>query len=88
MPFSCCLVAWFRFLRARKFDVAKAKAMLLDAEKWRKEFGVEDIMKCVVPFFQIMHISLTSIHRNFQFTEREQVMSYYPQYYHKTDKVY
>jgi len=57
-----------RFLRARKFDVVKAKAMLLDAEKWRKDFGVEDIMK------------------NFQFTEREQVMKYYPQYYHKTDK--
>jgi len=57
-----------RFLRARKFDVVKAKAMLLEAEKWRKDFGVEDIMK------------------NFQFTEREQVMNYYPQYYHKTDK--
>ena len=33
-----------RFLRARKFDVAKAKAMLLSAEKWRKDFGVEDIV--------------------------------------------
>ncbi|KAL0570052.1 cytosolic factor, phosphatidylinositol/phosphatidylcholine transfer protein [Marasmius crinis-equi] len=34
-----------RFLRARKFDVALAKAMLLDCEKWRKEFGVDDITK-------------------------------------------
>ncbi|PPQ65350.1 hypothetical protein CVT26_000065 [Gymnopilus dilepis] len=34
-----------RFLRARKFDLAKAKAMLLAAEQWRKDFGVEDIVK-------------------------------------------
>lgn len=33
-----------KFLRARKFDVAKAKEMLLSAENWRKEFGVEEIM--------------------------------------------
>ena len=37
----------FRFLRARKFDHVKTKEMLLDAEKWRKEFGVDDIVKCV-----------------------------------------
>jgi len=34
-----------RFLRARKFDIVKAKEMLLDCEKWRVEFGVEDIVK-------------------------------------------
>ncbi|KAG6330452.1 hypothetical protein ID866_8640 [Astraeus odoratus] len=34
-----------RFLRARKFDVAKAKAMLLSAEQWRKDFGIEDLMR-------------------------------------------
>ena len=37
-----------RFLRARKFDLAKAKEMLLSAEQWRKDFGVEEIMKCVL----------------------------------------
>jgi hypothetical protein len=34
-----------RFLRARKFDLPKAKLMLLDAEEWRVKFGVEDIVK-------------------------------------------
>ncbi|KAJ7618431.1 CRAL-TRIO domain-containing protein [Roridomyces roridus] len=34
-----------RFLRARKFDVPKAKEMFINNEKWRKEFDVEDIVK-------------------------------------------
>ncbi|RKP19715.1 Isocitrate/Isopropylmalate dehydrogenase-like protein, partial [Rozella allomycis CSF55] len=34
-----------RFLRARRFDLAKALKMLLDYEKWRKEFQVDDIVK-------------------------------------------
>ncbi|KAH8834211.1 CRAL-TRIO domain-containing protein [Flagelloscypha sp. PMI_526] len=34
-----------RFLRARKFDVALAKVMIIDCEKWRVEFGVEDLVK-------------------------------------------
>lgn len=34
-----------RFLRARKFDIVKAKEMLIAAEKWRKEFNVDDIVK-------------------------------------------
>jgi len=34
-----------RFLRARKFDVPKAKEMFLSNEQWRKDFGVEDIVK-------------------------------------------
>ncbi|KAF8554975.1 hypothetical protein OG21DRAFT_1496625 [Imleria badia] len=34
-----------RFLRARKFDVAKTKIMLLSAEQWRKDLGVEEIVK-------------------------------------------
>ncbi|KNG84283.1 sec14 cytosolic factor [Aspergillus nomiae NRRL 13137] len=32
-----------RFLRARKFDVALAKTMFVDCEKWRKEFGTDDL---------------------------------------------
>jgi len=34
-----------RFLRARKFDVDKAYIMFTDCEKWRKEFGVDEIVK-------------------------------------------
>ncbi|KAH0839514.1 hypothetical protein J3R83DRAFT_372 [Lanmaoa asiatica] len=34
-----------RFLRARRFDVVKTKAMLLSAEQWRKDLNVEDIVE-------------------------------------------
>jgi len=34
-----------RFLRARRFDVAKSKDMLLNCEKWRKEFKVDELTK-------------------------------------------
>lgn len=34
-----------RFLRARKFDVPKAKAMLLAAEQWRQDMKVDDIVR-------------------------------------------
>lgn len=37
--------ALLRFLRARRFDVAKAKAMIIAAEQWREDFGIEDLMK-------------------------------------------
>ncbi|KTW27935.1 phosphatidylinositol/phosphatidylcholine transfer protein SEC14 [Pneumocystis jirovecii RU7] len=34
-----------RFLRARKFDVHQAKTMFIECERWRKDFGVDDIVK-------------------------------------------
>jgi hypothetical protein len=37
-----------RFLRARKFDLGKAEEMLLSAEQWRKDFGVDEIMEWVI----------------------------------------
>jgi len=43
--------------------------MFVECEKWRVEFGVEEL------------------NRSFVFEEREKVNQYYPQYYHKTDKV-
>ena len=39
-----CYASRNSFLRARRFDVEKAKQMLLDCEQWRVEFGVDDIM--------------------------------------------
>lgn len=41
-----------------------------DCEKWRSEFGG----------------GLDKLVPNFEYTEKPQVMAYYPQYYHKTDK--
>ncbi|KAH8921997.1 hypothetical protein BT69DRAFT_1282703 [Atractiella rhizophila] len=57
-----------RFLRARKFDLAKSKAMFIDSMKWRKEFKVDEL------------------YENFNYTEKEKVMEFYPRFYHKTDK--
>lgn len=59
-----------RFLRARKFDVAKAFLMFTECEEWRKKYGVDEIVK------------------TFKFDEKPLVTVYYPQYYHKTDKVW
>ena len=58
-----------RFLRARKWNVDDALTMFRGAEKWRKEFGVEEL------------------YQSFEYPEKEEVDKYYPQYYHKTDKV-
>lgn len=34
-----------RFLRARKFDVTQARIMFIECEKWRKDFGVDEIVR-------------------------------------------
>ncbi|KDQ14209.1 hypothetical protein BOTBODRAFT_159723 [Botryobasidium botryosum FD-172 SS1] len=34
-----------RFLRARKFDFEKAKLMIEEHEKWRKDFGVDELVR-------------------------------------------
>ncbi|KAH9927860.1 CRAL-TRIO domain-containing protein [Amylocystis lapponica] len=36
--------ALLRFLRARRFDLAKAKQMLIACEQWRKDFKVDEIV--------------------------------------------
>lgn len=44
-------------------------ARFVDCEKWRKEFGTDDLV------------------RTFDYKEKPEVFKFYPQYYHKTDKV-
>ena len=44
----------------------------VDSEKWRTEFGGCGIEELV---------------RTFDYKEKPEVFKYYPQYYHKTDKV-
>merc|ERR1712080_51597 len=34
-----------RFLRARKFDLAKAKQMFVEGEEWRKKYGTDTILE-------------------------------------------
>jgi hypothetical protein len=77
-----------RFLRARKFDVTKAKELLLAGEQWRKDFGVDALVACVrLHLVPILTPNLARARRNFEFKEKAEVDKYYPQFYHKTDKV-
>ena len=50
-------------------DAYLQRLRFIDCEKWRKEFGVDDLV------------------RNFDYKEKPKVFEYYPQYYHKIDKV-
>jgi hypothetical protein len=43
----------------------------VDSEKWRSEFGG----------------GVDELTRTFEYPEKKEIFQYYPQYYHKTDKV-
>jgi hypothetical protein len=60
--------------------------MLIAAEQWRKDFGVEEITKYVFRSHREVPAHLMRF-RNFDFKEKLEVNKYYPQYYHKIDKV-
>lgn len=64
--------------------------MLIDAENWRREFGVDELVKCATNNIIYTPTELTPLNtiRNFKFVEKPQVDKYYPQCYHKTDKVF
>ncbi|KAK7048347.1 CRAL-TRIO domain-containing protein [Favolaschia claudopus] len=63
-----------RFLRARKFNLAHAKTMFVNAQNWRKTVngtGLDQLYSEMDPF---------------DYPEREAVFDCWPLYFHKTDK--
>ncbi|KAJ1563768.1 cytosolic factor, phosphatidylinositol/phosphatidylcholine transfer protein [Nowakowskiella sp. JEL0078] len=62
---------FLRFLRARKFDLIHSLKMFLDYEAWRSTFNGQGV---------------DTIVKNWEFPEMPIISTYYPRFYHKTDK--
>jgi hypothetical protein len=90
-----------RFLRARKFNVENARAMyvpfsssLTGVVAWccvlgglMGEWMVNVLCRFVACEEWRQKFGADELAKTFEYTERAEVFEYYPQYYHKTDKV-
>jgi hypothetical protein len=59
-------------MRILSWRAKLTRCRFVDSEKWRKDYAGMGVEELV---------------RTFNYKERPQVFEYYPQYYHKTDKV-
>ena len=81
-----------RFLRARKFDIQAAKTMYVlsihlhaTCALWRN--GLIVVVRFVNCEKWRKEFGTDDLVRDFNYVEKPKVFEYYPQYYHKTDKV-
>lgn len=58
--------------RLHRTSLLTTRSRFVDCEKWRSEYAGVGVEELV---------------RTFDYKERPEVFKYYPQYYHKTDKV-
>lgn len=77
-----------RFLRARKFNVEAAKAMYVYPPGTKKKWCIDVWYRFIECEKWRKEFGTDDLVRTFDYTEKPQVFAYYPQYYHKTDKVH
>ncbi|KAF4366718.1 hypothetical protein F8388_020080 [Cannabis sativa] len=73
-----------RFLKARKFDLEKAKHMWAEMLQWRREFGADTIRE-LLESEVLVGLFLYSF-QEFDFKEKNEVLKYYPHGHHGVDK--
>ena len=88
-------------MKARKFDIEKAKDMWADMLQWRKDFGADSIREVIeaekLAFLNLQYIGkfcfffsslahLFCYFQEFKFKELNEVLKYYPHGHHGVDK--